>query len=62
MRTRVKFLFSILFCITFLYTFPRIGDTAENFRRYHFQQDKEWTLYDNLDGNTVILLITGSFT
>jgi hypothetical protein len=62
MKIILKLSISILVCISFLNAFPRPGETPENFTRYHYQLDKEWTLYDYLDGNTVILLITGSFT
>lgn len=62
MKLAVKLFFSILTCLTFLYAFPDVGDTPEDFTRYHYQLDKEWNLYEHLDGNTVILLITGSFT
>ena len=62
MKLLVKILVSFLVCYSFLYAFPDVGDTPEDFTRYHYQLDKEWNLYEHLDGNTVILLITGSFT
>ena len=62
MKLAVKLLLSIVVCLTFIYAFPNPGDTPEDFTRYHYQLDKEWNLYEHLDGNTVILLITGSFT
>lgn len=52
----------LFLCLTFTYSFPKVGDTPEDFTRYHFQLNKEWNLYQHMDGNTVILLITGSFT
>ncbi len=62
MKLAVKFLLSVLVCLTFIHAFPDVGDTPEDFTRYHYQLDKEWNLYEHLDGNTVIFLITGSFT
>lgn len=48
--------------MTFLYAIPNPGEEPRDFTRYHYQLDKEWNLYDHLDGNTVIFLNTGSFT
>ncbi len=62
MKLIFKLLMSILVCLSFIHAFPEVGDTPEDFTRYYYQLDKEWNLYDHLDGNTVVLLMTGSFT
>ena len=62
MKLCIKFLLSILFCLTFLYAIPDPGETPRDFTLYHRELDIEWNLYDHLDGNTVIFLTTGSFT